>query len=218
MNNYSTKELQTLATRSAKGAYLPWGLAEEAATAVAWLETHSISAIAPFVELLTANDGMNINDLKPVELTAGTVTGSNRRVCPIITGAYMSDLRGTNLSEEAVQVRQVNTPLLLIPFLAAVAGDLGKSIFLKYSDVVALISGDGVEIVSGTEELDISMRQDVTISLASGEPELFGAVTARVDIPSRYLLILQRFALRTYLPESKQSMASGAGGGGVDDD
>lgn len=218
MNNYSNKELKALATRAARGAYMPWGLAEEAAASVAWLERHGIAGVGAFVDLLTANDGQDPANQAPVFGRDDNGSRKDARVCPILTGAYLSDLRGDNLSENSLEIQFVFSPVLLVPFLVWVARDLGRSLWVQWGRVLVHVCGDGVEIVSGAEELELPMRQDVAISLAPGRPELTGVILARTDVSNRHRLILERFVQRTLLPESEASKTSGAGGDRIDDD
>lgn len=204
MNDYSIKELQTLTSRAAKGAYMPWGLAEEAAAAVCWLEHNQIMAIQPFVDLLLANEGCEVTRLPAA--------------CPVMTGAYLSDLRGTNLSGDPLKIGSLGAPVLLVPFLVWVANDLQRPLRLGWGQVQMLIGSEGVEIVSGSEYLDTSTPQDVEIAFAPDPPQLSGIKVARITISDRNRLDLERLVRQTHLPESEQSQASGAGGGTVDDD
>ena len=218
MNNYSNKELRTLAARAAKGAYMPWGLAEDAAASLAWLERHDISAIRPFVDLLTANDGKDAAQLAPVFGRDETGLRKRARICPIMAGAYLSDLKGANLGDGSLAIENVNSPVLLAPFLVWVARDLGRSLWIEWGKVLAHVGGEAVEIVSGREELELSMRQDVAISFAPGVPELTRAIRPRTEISNDNRLMLERFVQRTLLPESDLSRASGAGGARIDDE
>ena len=197
---------------------MPWGLAEEAAASVAWLERHNIHAVTPFIDLLTANDGADPAELAPVFGRDETGARNRARICPILVGSYLSDLRGTNLGDSSLEIENVNAPILMVPFLAWVARDLGRSIWAQWGRVLVHVSSDGAEIVSGSEEFDLSMRQDVAISLAPGNPELSGSVLPRTEVSNRSQLVLERFIQRTLLPESERSKASGAGGGRIDDD
>lgn len=216
MRNYSIKEMQALVTRAAKGSYLPWGLAEEAAASVGWLEQHGVSALRTLVDLLSFNDGADPADLIPA-LGAGPAQ-SRKPVCPVITGAYLSDLRGTNLSDDPLGIGSVRAPILMVPFLVWVAQDRGRSLLTQWGRVRVHVCGDGVEIASGTEDASVSGCQDVVISFAPGRPRLTGPTVERVEVADRDRLVLEQLTLRTQLPESEQSKASGAGGDRVDDD
>jgi len=183
---------------------MPWGLAEEAAAAVCWLEQNQITAIQPFVDLLLANEGGDVTRLPAA--------------CPVLTGAYLSDLRGTNLSGDPLKISSLSSPILLVPFLVWVANDLQRPLRVRWGQVQVHVGGEGVEIVSGTGYLNAATPQDVEITFAPEQPKLSGEKIARIVISDMNSLELERLVRRTHLPESEQSQASGAGGGRVDDD
>lgn len=218
MNSYSNKELRTLAARAAKGAYMPWGLAEDAAASLAWLERYEIPAILPFVDLLTVNDGKDAAELVPVFGRDKTGGRNRARICPIMAGAYLSDLKGANLNDGSLEIENVNSPILLVPFLVWVARDLDRSLWVQWGRVLAHVGGEGIEIKSGKEDLELSTLQDVVITFAAGDPEPTQATRPRSKISNRNRLILDQFVQRTLLPESELSKASGAGGARIDDE
>ncbi len=218
MNDYSVKEIRALATRAARGAYMPWGLAEEAGASMAWLERHCLPGVQPFVDLLIANSDKDPADLAPKFGHKKTGSGGNSCVCPVIAGAYLCDLRGTKLQAGAVEIPSVIAPILMLPFLVWVAQDLACSALVKWGRVSAHVGERGVVFVSGISELDNSGQQDVIISLTTEIPELSGETQVRVALSDKNQRVPEGFVQRTYLPESEQSKASGAGGGRVDDE
>jgi hypothetical protein len=218
MNNYSNKELRAFATRAARGAYMPWGLAEEAAASVAWLERHGIDVVRAYVALLDANDGTDPAELAPDLGRDKTGQPAKARICPIMAGSYVSDLRGTNLTDGPLEIENMNAPILLVPFLVWVARDLGCSLSVQWGRVHVLVSGEGIEVVTGSDDLAVTMPQDVAISVSSDTPKLSGIVRPRTDITDQDRMELERFFHRTLLPESETSKSSGAGGNRIDDE
>ena len=205
-----------LAQRAAKGAYMPWGLAEDAGASIAWLARHRIRAIQAFVELLEANEGKNCADMAPQLSCKRSNSEENGCVCPILAGAYLSDQGGGSLNAGMIEIRSLQSPVLIAPFLAWVADDLECCLEVHWPGTGLLVGPASVKVLSGAERIGISRRQDVKISVSTESPEISAAEISRIRISDRNRAILEEFVQRTYLPESEHSMASGAGGIRVD--
>ena len=217
MDTYSNKEIRAFATRAARGAYMPWGLAEEAGASVAWLERHGLPVVQPLLELLRFFQGQDPATLGPKSL-AGGEERQRSLSCPIVTGAYLSDLGGGAFDDGPINLASVVSPILLAPFLVWISGDLNKTLTLKYDKVAVHISAEAIEIAEGHDAWESKSAQWVTISLEESEPNLRSNQFPRCDISDAQRKVLEQFVEMTYLPESEHSKASGAGGGSVDDD
>lgn len=211
MGDYSIKELRTLATRAACGAYLPWGVAEEAGASVAWLASRGHNALQPYVDLLQAFEGQN-------PATIGQHLWDDTTTCPILVGTHISDRAGANIGQQALAIPSVQSPILLVPFLMWVAGDLGQNLEVRFADCVIILDPKGFEIISGKGDLLSSNPQTVSVSVTDRSFSGGSISHPRTQVADNHREILAGFVEKTYLPESEQSRASGAGGGSVDDD
>jgi hypothetical protein len=59
----SLNEIDSQLRKAARGAGLPWGLAEEAGKAARWLEMHGIACLPVFAALFERNDGRNYDEI-----------------------------------------------------------------------------------------------------------------------------------------------------------
>ncbi|EBA02762.1 hypothetical protein RB2150_17947 [Rhodobacterales bacterium HTCC2150] len=218
MNNYSNKELRAFAVRSARGAYMPWGLAEEAGGSLAWLERHGVSTVSSYIALLQEFDGKDPATLGPSFSNTQEVADRSLPICPILTGAYLSDKRGGKLAQEPLVFPAMMMPHLLLPFLVWVAQDLSRTICVKWSETTVLVGPEGFEIIEGQAGLVCDSKQSVEIALNDGNATPNHQYCPRTQVSDAHRNQLEGFVVRTYLPESEHSQKSGAGGGSVDDD
>jgi Protein of unknown function (DUF3726) len=210
----SRNEIESLALKASRGAGMSWGLAEEASIAAGWLAEHAL----PWAGTLAALLAQAHNTSAPqVEGPAITPSRPGTRLCPIVTGALLSDL---GQSAAPLQIRDLLAPLWLVPFLASWAGPLTR---LSWGDVHLLIAQDSVAgmATSGAATLASAFADRVTIT-----PEPLGRMPASAprcassgyDVPDDAWRALQQLEHRTYVPASTQSRLAGAGAGLLDND
>lgn len=191
--SWSLGEIRSLSVKAARGAGMPWGLAEEAGFAVLWLEERSLPGTEALAKYLT--------EMKEHDAEA----------CPISIGADVSDRDDWS----TLQTPQAHQPLLLVPFLGQTADD--KPIEVKWgscaltvcSELIASVSNDEF-IVHGVAELRISEGSNDT-----GTSTLRSRVS---DDRLAFVKILEKFAHKTYAPSTEESRAKGAGAGLTDND
>ena len=87
---FSLNEIEATCKRAARGAGLPWGLAEEAGKAARWLTARGLPGAEELAEVLARNDGKSYGDLAPVSAD-GVWRAPAGRLCPIVTGAALCD-------------------------------------------------------------------------------------------------------------------------------
>lgn len=214
----SLNEVETCARRAARGAGMSWGLAEEAGKAVRWLAARGLPAVALLAELLTRNDGRSYRALAPV-LGAGAWHAPGGTLCPICTGAALSDRAGIlPAAGQPLALAATACPLLLVAFLPPTAG---AGFAMGWNGVRLLVSGDGECRVEGdTAALSATLAESVIIEPLT-QPRAgitttasAGPVTVNEDIWHR----MAAFAQRTCVPASEASRVRGAGAGLRDND
>ena len=194
--NWSMGETQDLAIRASKGAGLPWGLAEEASFAVAWLEQRNLPGVEALAKYLESIG-------QPNDYHAG--------FCPIGNGSWISD-SGNWLGSFPLEVRQ---PLLLAPFIAQVVKN--KTLNLAWAQNLLHISNNDAHIAAQSTLLGHALE---SCTLAVSDATFTEAKhSERIrDDREPWMTVLLEFAQRTYAPASEMSRLLGAGAGLNDND
>lgn len=204
----SQSEIEALCQQAARGAGLPWGLAEKAGYAARWLYARGLDG--PTALLARLDLGHQISALQIIddEEYCGDGLGP---VCPIAVGAALSDVGEAALGRSALAVSQ---PLLLLPFLHPIASTLAGDIGLMWTDNLVVVGGDGsltgpVKALAATKEADVHI----------GPARVFGTPAPYEPAPLQLpvLLALDDYAMLTTAPTTAQSQADTGSASGDDD-
>lgn len=189
---HAVGEIRSLAQRAARGAGLPWGLAEEAGYAVSWLEALG----APGVEALS-----RLCDLRDL---------GGAEICPILSGAALLD--GLGLPDPA---ERIDIPLLVLPFIAQ-SLEPGAGASVRWTGAAFRLGAEALE-TSGGPEAVLAARAGITIEPLSLEPS--PTIRWQRSLAGAWSLArLERYAARMLAPSDSTSRAEGAGAGLVDRD
>lgn len=212
----SMSEIDALSRKAARGAGYEWGLAEEAGRAARWLADHNCDGPAMLLALLREIDG-ELPRYYPAR-EGNTWTSPSGVLCPVCTGAALSDRAAEIGSGATIRLPSVIRPAILLPFAAMASRRLGRPLHLEIGGTGIGVGADGmsggIDAVSGT-----LAQAPVTLRIATG---VAGAMVSAA--PSAFVVSmdcwrgLDRFAQRTYVPASEQSRASGAGSGLTDNE
>ncbi len=204
----SLNEAEVMATKAARGAGRPWGLAQEAGRAASTLEALQLPGAACLLNVLNATDGVPCEELRPGTTQAACWQAENP-MCPLLVGAFISDLGALS---QKVMLRRVRSPLLLVPLCLMAF----ENVVFNWGDCTIRTSADG-----------ISVQGDPKTAIAD-QVSIDGSVPARkvshrwqpgaVDIADEIWEALSAFAHRTYVPASEASRLKGAGAGLTDND
>jgi len=212
----SLNEIQTLSYKAARGAGLAWGVAQDAGWAVRWLEARHLPGSVALARSLTLLDGQDIEAFQPI-IAAAHWQSRGGRLHGLLAGIALSDR-----CEVAFTLDNVAAPLLLLPFIATVAAARRVNIDMDVADdrpVSLSVTSDnvstGAQVLAGLDEV-----RAVTLAMVAGEPLASACplVDGGVTIDDDAWQILDGFAQRTYVPESDESRARGAGSGENDAD
>ena len=219
MSRRSLGESLSLAQKAARGAGLPWGVADECGRAARWLVAKRLP-LFPLADVLESHGtGGNVCGPDPDSFPLrGTEAG--KLLCPLLAGALLCD-EARLLSRDGGELRGVAFPVLLSPFVSRAAEEVGCAFCLRWPGAEVVLSPDGGCVARGGELLaDSAERAEVvpakeTPDGEGGEggdvvplfPESDGGVWER----------LEELAGRTYVPSGEQSRARGAGPGEEDD-
>lgn len=213
----SLNEINATCKRAARGAGHSWGLAEEAGYCGRWLAGRNLPGALALAGLLTRNDGIEYDQLCPGK-TSGEWRKINGQLCPLITGAAISDLAAEIARGREITLIKVSYPILLLPFVAAASGQTNTPMTLTWSGVTACFSPDLSLSAPIMAELTADVANHVQIKRCNeitGDPVW---AANRGEISPGAAEILATFGHRTYAPDTAQSRLSGAGAGLSDND
>lgn len=200
---YSLGEVEALSRKAARGAGLSWGMSEEAGKAVRWLCSWGLPGAKALIWHLENLDGA----VGPENPTLASWNARSGTLCPIVCGTLISDLADLETDKH---LHGVASPLLLVPHVA-------------WTTPQGCVSWQGGQI-SWAEQVHVAgvmltpLAETVTLSAS---PKPGGTVcqrTWRADLDKTTLERLNRFAAKTYAPETEASKVSGAGAGLKDED
>ena len=191
--SWSLGEMRGLSVKAARGAGMPWGLAEEAGFAVKWLEEREIPGVEALASYLD------------------TVDGYDPENCPVAIGAAISDFDNWRSAFPA----KMYQPLLVVPFLAAVMEN--DSVALKWNKVFLVLNSTGVTGEAGKNTLTDGLQSCTVEEGVISTPSIH-RLPRVADNREPFVKILLKLAQNTYAPSTEESRRSGAGAGLNDND
>jgi len=214
---FSLNEIEAMGKRAARGAGLPWGLAEEAGKATRWLASNDLPGPVLLLKTLVQNDARPTSEGAPVSVD-GVWRAPAGMLCPLVTGAALCDRASEMAGGHAIILGPTLQPLLLAPYLAMAA---------KTSQATFALNWDGFESIVDSD--NISWADDQTIPAEDNGQTVRCSRTNRMNSRSRAPVSalavetdvwdgLNRFALRTFAPATEESRIAGAGAGLADND
>lgn len=213
--SFSLAEVEAMAKKAARGAGYSWGMAEEAAAAARWLCAHQLGGVEALAFALERMDGASWANHAPQKL-GGSWQARAGALCPLCAGAALAD-SAQLWADEGKDMAHVMAPLLLLPFAAIAARQLGQTVTLTWKDLRAVTDGHSLSL-HAENAADLSGEAH-SLSLQTG-----GTVSNAIPHQSRAhpspdaWAKLEAFAQRTYAPETQESRLKGAGAGLSDND
>ncbi|MEX5597380.1 DUF3726 domain-containing protein [Pseudophaeobacter sp. C1-32P7] len=215
--NLSLNEIEAMCKRAARGAGLPWGLAEEAGAAARLLAGVALPGPEQLAALLARNDLRPVAALAPTAIEGGRWRAAMGRLCPLVSGSALSD-RAAQLETGAFfEMEEVDFPLLLLPFVAAAAQRLDRPVALDWPNIRLVTDGRQICATGTRQEM---LRDHVPWLRCHAEATLGSplAPVRRGQVTDDVWAQLSTFAHRTYAPATEASRLRGAGAGLADDD
>ncbi len=216
----SANELDALSRRAARATGLAWGLAEEAGKAARWLAVRRLPSASLIARHLSRSDGAAYDDLVPV-MEGGRWAARSGKLCPLITGAALSDRAREIVPGKSVTLASVAYPLLLSAFLGRAAKATGHDLEIRWLGLSVRCCPDEISLELGEEAaLEAERVTDVTIQAATGNAagRPMPRLPTSVQVAPEDWAILKALAARTYVPASEESRLRGAGAGLMDTD
>ena len=206
---YSLSEIQSQCRKAARGAGLTWGLADEAGKAARWLSSFGMRGPYLLARLLPGMEGLPYETLRPVS-TQGTWRGVQGPLCPLITGALLSDVAGQLEAGRRIEIASVAFPLFMVPFLGQASAQSGVAFELCWSGIRVLCLPYGICVDGDTTALEMEQTSAAVCrrSLLASATHVPSAKSQSVDLAT--WSVLEHLAHRTYVPATEASRA-GAG-------
>lgn len=188
----SMNEIEMTALKAARGAGLPWSIAEDAGRAARWLAGQDIGWSGLLLEALEPEVALDPD------------------ASPFLVGARLSDrLDGLAAGEEAGV--SVLKPVWLVAMLAVNVAGPGGFLLSVGGECFSLAEGTA----SGSVALaDLATIERADVALRLGEKRLAHALApggTRSIIPISHHAALEVLVYRTYVPNSEKSRLRGAG-------
>lgn len=219
--SHSLGELEALCRKAARGAGLPWGAAEEAGQAVRRLAAFDLPGAEQLTVRLRELDSVDTAGITP-RVHRGAWRAGGGCLCPILSGAALSDAPIDVLDRGALTMHDVIAPLLLLPFVSQVAERLQRSLELRWNvpgelrETVAVcgVASAGrvfMHVDAGGLESAPDRAVTVRVQLSTAEAGEPAVLRTRATPSDACLRALERFAQRTYAPATDASRRRGAG-------
>ena len=212
---YSFNEIDAMAKRAARGAGLPWGLAEEAGKAVRWVCANGLPGADALAHVLELNRGRSYDQLAPVS-TDGVWEARCGSLCPLIAGAVLSDLAEDIAHGREIVLGRVAHPVLLSGYLAPITRRYGGTVTLRWQEGTICVSRQGVGLGGSAGHADHA--ENIRCFASDSDMALFNPETPGNDIALATWEKLTGFMTLYLAPDTEASRMAGAGGGGSDND
>lgn len=216
--SFSLNEIETQTFKAARGAGLPWGMAEEAGKAARWLAAYRQPALDALAGLLELIDRRTYGDLAPVRQDQRWV-GREGLLCAVTAGITLCDRAEALADGERFHTGRIAYPVLSLPFVAAAHGATGVPMGVQWPGVTIRIDSAGLYVAPDADVRSVAAEEYVC-EARSVEPmgEAIQPHTNGLEIDPALWARIGAFAQRTYVPASAQSRERGAGANLDDND
>ena len=197
---HSLYEIETTIKRSSRAEGLSWGVSEEAGKAVRMLEQSEFQGLESFRRLIDL--GLNkLNKLLDVDQS------NTRNLCPIHFGIFFLDQSHNKELHRTYNFKNINEPLLIVPFLSKSAKKNLLYFHLKSPDLNFTISTGGIYFIN--ENFFPKNLTDFSLTVSTNRKSKY--TQSSWDY-------LYKLSLDTFVEETEEKKISGAGAGLTDND
>lgn len=204
--SWSLGETAALATKAARGAGMPWGLADETGFAVSWLHARGIAGLSAICRHLSWRNKDRLTQW-PDHATG------DRCYCPIALGTAYLD----GALPDSFCIHNIREPVLILPFIAKRSG--ARPVQVNLDQLCLHVSENGV--LSRYPDTALLLTQAACTISPTTNPPVIPAPTQTQRVASCFhgcVIALQHFAGKTYAPATDESRLAGAGAGLNDND
>ncbi|MEP3345325.1 MAG: DUF3726 domain-containing protein [Litoreibacter sp.] len=213
----SLNEIDALVKRATRGAGLSWGMAEEAGKAVRWLASHQFSGATALANLLDEIDGREMRELAPASLE-GSWAAPKGMLCPLASGAALNDCASKLVEGAAIEMTNVCQPMLMAPFAAWAALQIGAVVEVAWQDMCLQSDGYSLWVGDPKGQVGATSADALSCRRVTGRSEYLKPPAHRRQVDATTWARLNVYAQRTYAPATEASRMLGAGAGVSDND
>ena len=143
VTNFSIREAEMLCIKAARGAGYAWGLAEEAGFAAGWLAKHGYSHLEGIAQLFENMQRDPYGKPSINHLDGVWISESGGLLCPITTGALLSDYGHRFASgRSSVAMANVGWPALLLSFVNNASRISQTNLVVVWDSCKAIMGGE----------------------------------------------------------------------------
>lgn len=220
----SRNEVEALAAKAARGAGLPWGVAEEAGFAAGWLNASGIDGLTPLLAHLRDVAGSDWQQRLPRRMADGwTASAKGLPVCPVALGTALCDFaeidhNADSLPHRLEAIGPVAYPVLVLPFLATIARSAKSEFEVTLDDLHICLDAKGVGVHRALDRSKLSSVSQAVLRIRKSQvASVIQQPATMAPTASSTLAGLDHLALQTTVPPSARSRAD-AGSGSSDND
>lgn len=214
MAGYSLNELEATTKRAVRGAGYHWGHAEEAGKTVRWLAEQGL----PGASILAKHLQRRQANIKQCPIGASSDLVIQGDLCPLITGAFLSDRASLIAKGGTAELKGIAYPLLLIPHGAAISRLTGQVVECKLDQMAVHLGASSFAVNGDSREMMADRAARLVVRTIGESAMPIARPRARQALDAETLSVLGAFAARTYAPSSEASRTGGAGAGADDQD
>jgi len=197
---HSLYEIETTIKRSSRAEGLSWGVSEEAGKAVRLLEQSEFQGLESFRRLIDLGLN-NLNKLLDLDQS------NTSNLCPIHFGIFFLDQSHNKELHRTYNFKDINEPLLIVPFLSKSAKKNLLYFHLKSQDLNFTISPGGIYFIN--ENFFPKNLTDFSLTVSTNRKSKY--TQSSWDY-------LYKLSLDTFVEETEEKKISGAGAGLTDND
>ena len=221
----SLNEIEVLTKKSARGIGMSWGLAEEASKIVRYLSIHQLGEnINIFLGLLEKIEKFSYKELCPKNIFFQTTIASlweaqNHYLCPIISGALMSDC--AKYLPKKIVLKNIYYPILLLPTLAFTSKSLNVGFQITIDKLIFWILPSKVyyknlssKILLTANSKSVFVIKDAVSKIKDSKANnttLLKPINNAIKVTAKDWERLNIFANKTYVKATIESRLKGAG-------
>ena len=238
MAKYSLGEIDALARKATRGAGYSWGIAEETGKSVRWLSAYGFSGAEALAEhlLISANQHQNLMP-KLINDEPYTLKFQNKNkqssLCALSCCALINDLGHHIQADKVLSFNHMLFPLLALSAAGRVAETYEIAVLFEYDETEIICDSNGIRIKTTPPLLnDITFSSSESVKRPCAELGFLSSISSSSvlckkiqtviknthypnpqsrEIPQKIIDTLEKFAHKTYAPESEESRLRGAG-------
>lgn len=218
---FSLNQIDQISRKAARGAGLPWGLADDAGKAVRWLHACGLNGAAALANLLDRQDYRDCRPLAPASLS-GVWRAPGGALDPLLAGAALSDCLAP-ARDAPVETGAIAHPLLAAGLVGHMAEIEDRAFTLTWPDVCLCCRRGGLRVAGEPQAVEAASAgfmvcRPATADGRTAQGRWRAPKAGETAVEAGVWARLERYARRTHVEATEASRRGGAGAGLRDND